>query len=379
MYLRRPAAVRPGLVQGAIASSLELCTQNRPILKGLLIIVRPPDIQPISLVDDDTDTLPIGDHFQHQLVETERLVFRNQIENFFVDAIDAHAHAIRYPGLLLEPGQISVGTHLQHAIVYRLLTGCGGYRKELFAVPVVVEEAVEGQIGQDISVHDQEIVGQVRNQAQRRHGAERFILHRIVDFDIPPAAVAEEGTNDFGLVIDGKRDVRESAGDQLPDDDFEDGSIADRHQRLRQRDRERMQAGSPSTGEYYGAPHGCWLIGRISAGSDACLVPFLPPAFGLHGSCVAIAKRSSVWLPLFSTSRKPVTSQSADSEGSSPASGRDRKPWLASCCAFAAALLLLGAMLWTLFEKNLVSTMTQQGWSRELYGMSAALTKLRFG
>jgi hypothetical protein len=35
-------------------------------------------------------------------------------------------------------------------------------------------------------------------------------------------------------------------------------------------------------------------------------------------------------------------------------------------------------MLCTLFEKNLVSTMTQQGWSRELYGISAALTKLRF-
>jgi hypothetical protein len=36
-------------------------------------------------------------------------------------------------------------------------------------------------------------------------------------------------------------------------------------------------------------------------------------------------------------------------------------------------------MLWTLFEKNLVSTLTQQGWSRQLYGISAALTKLRFG
>ena len=36
-------------------------------------------------------------------------------------------------------------------------------------------------------------------------------------------------------------------------------------------------------------------------------------------------------------------------------------------------------MLWTLFEKNLVSTMTQQGWSRELYGIGAAVTKMRFG
>ena len=72
-----------------------------------------------------------------------------------------------------------------------------------------------------------------------------------------------------------------------------------------------------------------------------------------------------------------MTSPSAASEGS--ASGRDGKAWLASCSAFAVALLLLGAMLWTLFEKNLVGTMTEQGWSRQLYGISAALTKLRFG
>jgi hypothetical protein len=73
-----------------------------------------------------------------------------------------------------------------------------------------------------------------------------------------------------------------------------------------------------------------------------------------------------------------VTSPSAASEGSPTASGRD-KAWLASCSAFAVALLLLGAMLWTLFEKNLVGTMTQQGWTRELYGISAAMTKMRFG
>jgi len=74
-----------------------------------------------------------------------------------------------------------------------------------------------------------------------------------------------------------------------------------------------------------------------------------------------------------------VTFQSAGSEGFAAASGRDSKAWLASCSAFAVALLLLGAILWTLFEKNLVGTMTEQGWSRQLYGISAALTKLRFG
>jgi hypothetical protein len=74
-----------------------------------------------------------------------------------------------------------------------------------------------------------------------------------------------------------------------------------------------------------------------------------------------------------------VTSPSAGGEASAAATGRDSTTWLASCSAFAVALLLLGAMLWTLFEKNLVSTLTQQGWTRELYAVSAALTKMRFG
>jgi hypothetical protein len=74
-----------------------------------------------------------------------------------------------------------------------------------------------------------------------------------------------------------------------------------------------------------------------------------------------------------------VTSQSAAREGSAAAAGRDSKAWLASCSAFIVALLLLGAMLWTLFEKDLVGTLAPQGWGRQLYGISAALTKLRFG
>ncbi len=74
-----------------------------------------------------------------------------------------------------------------------------------------------------------------------------------------------------------------------------------------------------------------------------------------------------------------MTSPSAASEGPRAASGRDSKAWLASCSAIVVALLLLAAMLWTLFEKNLVNTLSQQGWTRELFAISAALTKMRFG
>ena len=105
--------------------------------------------------------------------------------------------------------------------------------------------------------------------------------------------------------------------------------------------------------------------------------------FRWPSACTALASRLQKdqvsGPPLSSTSRKTVTSRPAASEGSAAVSGRDSKAWLASCSAFAVALLLLGAMLWTLFEKNLVNTLTQQGWTRELYAISAAVTKMRFG
>jgi hypothetical protein len=57
----------------------------------------------------------------------------------------------------------------------------------------------------------------------------------------------------------------------------------------------------------------------------------------------------------------------------------NKRVGVGSCAAFAVALLLLAAMLGTLFEKNLVNTMAPQSDDRQLYGIAAALTKLRFG
>ena len=99
----------------------------------------------------------------------------------------------------------------------------------------------------------------------------------------------------------------------------------------------------------------------------------------MHGSCVAIAKRSSVWATAIFNIPECRDLPIGSKRRFAAASGRDRKAWLASCSAFAVALLLLAAMLSTLFEKNLVNTLSQQGWTRELYAISAALTKMRFG
>ncbi len=56
-----------------------------------------------------------------------------------------------------------------------------------------------------------------------------------------------------------------------------------------------------------------------------------------------------------------------------------RREALASLSALVIALLLLAAMLGTLFEKNLIGIVTPQSVDRELYGTAAALTKLKFG
>lgn len=61
------------------------------------------------------------------------------------------------------------------------------------------------------------------------------------------------------------------------------------------------------------------------------------------------------------------------------AAGRGGRDRLARWSAIGAALLLMAAMLGTLYEKNLVATVAPQGWSREVYGIDAALTKMKFG
>ena len=72
-----------------------------------------------------------------------------------------------------------------------------------------------------------------------------------------------------------------------------------------------------------------------------------------------------------------MTAQSAAGKGLIPR--RAKTDTLKSWSAIFVALLLLAAMLGTVFEKGLVGIVTPQSWSRDLYGVSAALTKLRFG
>ena len=74
-----------------------------------------------------------------------------------------------------------------------------------------------------------------------------------------------------------------------------------------------------------------------------------------------------------------MTAELSPGEAPGVVSVSNRRDMLASLSALVVALLLLAAMLGTLFEKNLVGVVAPQSVDRELYGTAAALTKLRFG
>ena len=110
----------------------------------------------------------------------------------------------------------------------------GGDRCCGAALGVPVEEAVEGQVGEHVPVHHQEVLVQVVDQSQRADGAERLVLAEVVDRDAVPVPRAEEGLDQLGEVAGDDRQPVEALVLELADDHVEDRAVPHRHQRLRQ-------------------------------------------------------------------------------------------------------------------------------------------------
>ena len=117
------------------------------------------------------------------------------------------------------------------------------------------EQRREAAVGEHVAVDEQEVLGQVGDQAQRADGAERLGLERVVDARAP-GAVAEEGADEVGLVVHRQGDAAKPAV-QLAHQHLKNRVLADRHQRLRQDDRVGPQARALAAGEDDGALRHC--------------------------------------------------------------------------------------------------------------------------
>ena len=110
-------------------------------------------------------------------------------------------------------------------------------------------ELVHSKIGQNVAVHEKEILREVRYEAQRSYGTERLILQRVINSHLPSLSAAEKSFDEIGLMVDRHGDVIEALVGELPDDYFQDGVIADGHQRFGQYDRVGAQSGAFAAGQ----------------------------------------------------------------------------------------------------------------------------------
>ena len=120
---------------------------------------------------------------------------------------------------------------------------------------VALEELAVVQVREEIAVQNEEVLGKVRDETHRTSGPERPVLSRVIDVDAEPRAVAEVGLDDVREVADRHRDSRAAVVPELPDDDFEERMIAERQERLRDRDGVRREARPLLPGEDHRAHH----------------------------------------------------------------------------------------------------------------------------
>jgi hypothetical protein len=91
------------------------------------------------------------------------------------------------------------------------------------------------EVGQEIAVHHQEVVGQVVDDRQRSGAAQRPILDGEIDLEAGPRA-GEALADQVGAVAEGDGGAAEAGAGQLPEDDLDDGQLtADGRERLGQR------------------------------------------------------------------------------------------------------------------------------------------------
>jgi hypothetical protein len=108
----------------------------------------------------------------------------------------------------------------------------------------VVERAElrEVEHGQRVAVHDQERLIEPVDERQRSGGAERTLLDAVRDAQPVLRAVPEERPEQLPEVADRQDHLVHPGTLHLPQHDFQDRHVADRHQRLRYHRGERGKA-----------------------------------------------------------------------------------------------------------------------------------------
>ena len=77
-------------------------------------------------------------------------------------------------GFFPEPFEEAVGTDFQHAVINLLHPFVGRDGEYCAGLDMLFHQPGVRQVGEDIAVHDQEMLGQVWDELQGPHGAQGF-------------------------------------------------------------------------------------------------------------------------------------------------------------------------------------------------------------
>ena len=231
---------------------------------------------------------PDGFAFFHkgvdQVVEPETGVVGDIVQGSFVQGIYAHAHVQVIGGFFHEGLGGMVGAGLDDAVVHLDLLGVGGDGHDGVVVFVFPEQLLETEVGEQVAVHDQEIVGQVHDELDGRGRAQGLLLVGVFDSDAELGAVAKIGLDQVGHVVDADGGFPDTLPSQVLEEDLQDGFFSYRDQGFGQTDGVWFESDAFSAGQDYGSHAGftsllscCWAY----RGSCCCAkLPAVPKIWG---------------------------------------------------------------------------------------------------
>ena len=181
------------------------------ILHRRFEIVDLSDIGPIALVLVGRNELAVLEQTLDQLGEVHLALVVDVVEDFRLERVDARAHLVGVPGLLLDglnaTDAVRTGAELHHSVVDLDLLRVGGHRGDPTAFPMRPQEVLVDRVCEDVTVHEQEGLLQASNRRERSDRAEGPLLTGIRDPYAMRASVAEEGLDQARQVAGGHDDL----------------------------------------------------------------------------------------------------------------------------------------------------------------------------
>ena len=195
-----------------------------------MVFFRPPDVQPITIVGEGPDGLAFFHKGVDQIVEPKTGVVGDILQGSFVQGIYAHTHVQVVGGFFHEGLGGMVGAGFDDSIVHLDLLGVGGDGHDGVVVFMFLEQLLETEVGEQVAVHDQEIVGQVLDELDGRGRAQRLQLVAVFDADAELGAVAEIGLDQVRHVVDADGGFPDALPSQVLEQDLQDRFFSYRDQ-----------------------------------------------------------------------------------------------------------------------------------------------------